>query len=184
MKEMTPQEAINKLNDLKLYYNDEDEESYYYNVGFDDEDNEALDMAIKALEKQNVDKSAMMYETMGCGACEDCVSRQAVLDKKELVELEDGQSFYCINPKDIETLPSVIPQPKSGEWILTSKKLPPIFTGVLVTRQLGSGVSVEWGYTDSRKRWANERGYIAGDVIAWMPLPQPYKEENADGNSN
>ena len=56
-------------------------------------------------------------ETMGCGACEDCISRQAVLDKKELVELEDGQSFYCINPKDVETLPSVTPQPKVGEWI-------------------------------------------------------------------
>ena len=48
--------------------------------------------------------------------CEDCISRAAVLDKKELVELEDGQSFYCINPKDVETLPSVTPQPKTGEW--------------------------------------------------------------------
>lgn len=58
-------------------------------------------------------------ETMGCGACKDCISRQAVLDKKELVELEDGQFFYCINPKDVETLPSVTPQPKVGEWIIT-----------------------------------------------------------------
>lgn len=41
--------------------------------------------------------------------CEDCVSRKAVLNKKELVELEDGQSFYCINPEDVETLPSVTP---------------------------------------------------------------------------
>lgn len=42
--------------------------------------------------------------------CEDCVSRKAVLNKKELVELEDGQSFYCINPEDVETLPSVTPK--------------------------------------------------------------------------
>lgn len=60
-------------------------------------------------------------ETMGCGACGDCISRQAVLDKKELVELEDGQSFYCINPKDVETLPSVTPQPKMGEWIASTE---------------------------------------------------------------
>lgn len=40
----------------------------------------------------------------------DCISRQAVLDKKELIELEDGQSFYCISPEDVETLPSVNPQ--------------------------------------------------------------------------
>ena len=49
--------------------------------------------------------------------CENCISRQAVLDKKELVELEDGQSFYCINPKDVETLPPVTPQPRTGKWI-------------------------------------------------------------------
>ena len=45
---MTPQEAINNLNDLKQYYNDKNEDSY---VGFDDKDNEAIDMAIKALEQ-------------------------------------------------------------------------------------------------------------------------------------
>lgn len=49
--------------------------------------------------------------------CEDCISRQAVLDKKELIELEDGQSFYCISPEDVETLPPVTPQPKTGNWI-------------------------------------------------------------------
>jgi hypothetical protein len=48
---------------------------------------------------------------------EDAISRQAVLDKKELVELEDGQSFYCISPEDVETLPPVTPQPKTGHWI-------------------------------------------------------------------
>ena len=50
--------------------------------------------------------------------CEDAVSRQAVLDKKELVQLEDGQSFYCISPEDVETLPSVTPKPKynTSEW--------------------------------------------------------------------
>ena len=53
-------------------------------------------------------------------SCEDAISRQAVLDKKELVELEDGQSFYCISPEDVETLPPVTPQQKIGHWILTS----------------------------------------------------------------
>lgn len=49
--------------------------------------------------------------------CADAIGRQAVLDKKELVELEDGQSFYCISPEDVETLPPVNPQPKIGHWI-------------------------------------------------------------------
>ena len=45
---MTKEEAINILNSLKQYYNDKNEDSY---VGFDNEDNEALDLAIKALEQ-------------------------------------------------------------------------------------------------------------------------------------
>lgn len=52
-------------------------------------------------------------ETLKQEPCEDAISRQAVLDKKELVELEDGQSFYCISPEDVEILPSVIPQQKA-----------------------------------------------------------------------
>jgi len=48
---MTNEEAINTLNSLKQYYNDKNEDSY---VGFDDEDNEALDKAIKTLEREDV----------------------------------------------------------------------------------------------------------------------------------
>lgn len=45
---MTNEYAINVLNSLKQYYNDKNEDSY---VGFDDEDNEAFDTAIKSLEQ-------------------------------------------------------------------------------------------------------------------------------------
>jgi len=82
------EQTISNLKKLKSFHNG--------SFGAD------IDRAIQALEQQ---------------PCEDCISRAAVLDKKELVELEDGQSFYSINPKDVETLPSVTPQPKSGEWI-------------------------------------------------------------------
>jgi hypothetical protein len=47
-----------------------------------------------------------------------------VLDKKELVELEDGQSFYCISPENVETLPSVTPQPQPGHWIKMDRNDP------------------------------------------------------------
>lgn len=48
---MTNEQAIAVLKCLIGYYNDEDQDSY---VGFDDEDNEAIDMAIKALEQKSV----------------------------------------------------------------------------------------------------------------------------------
>lgn len=44
--------------------------------------------------------------------CEDCVSRQAVLDKMK--ERDDELSSIC--PKDIRELPPVTPQPKMGQW--------------------------------------------------------------------
>lgn len=43
---MTREEAIGILCDLYNYYNDKDNDSY---AGFDEEDNEAIDLAIKAL---------------------------------------------------------------------------------------------------------------------------------------
>ena len=46
---MTNGTARNTINSLKQYYNDKNIDSY---VGFDDEDNEALDMAITSLKYQ------------------------------------------------------------------------------------------------------------------------------------
>lgn len=43
------------------------------------------------------------------GSCVDAVSRQAVIDKKILIELPDGQSFYSIDPNDIICMPRVTP---------------------------------------------------------------------------
>ena len=99
---MTGEKAINKLNSLKDYYNDKNEDSY---VGFDNEDNEALDLAIKSLEQQ---------------PCEDYISREAVdnyivklmsgyLYDEERARLEDLTAY-------IWELPSVIPSRPNGKW--------------------------------------------------------------------
>lgn len=95
---MTREEKISRLKDILAEIN-EDKDAVCYLTS---EDNELIESAIEALEQQ---------------PCEDAISRQAVLDKKELVELADGQSFYCISPEDVETLPPVIPKPKTGHWI-------------------------------------------------------------------
>ena len=91
---MTREKAIQMLEYIRYTGNGE---SDYKN----DAQSIALDMAIKALEQQ---------------PCEDCISRQAVLDKKELIKLDDGQSFYCISPEDVETLPPVQPKYNTSEW--------------------------------------------------------------------
>ena len=110
---MTREEAIAIIENEKKCVNRANKNDYCnrdcYNcelVKTDIEILDALNMAIKALEQQ---------------PCSDVISRQAVLDKKELVELEDGQSFYCISSEDVETLPPVTPQQEMGRWILTQR---------------------------------------------------------------
>jgi hypothetical protein len=61
---------------------------------------DALDMAIEALEQE---------------PCEDCISRQAVI---ELVEgWWIGHTKEDDLATEIKSLPSVTPQPKVGEWL-------------------------------------------------------------------
>lgn len=71
---------------------------------------EALDLAIKALEQQ---------------PCEDCISRERLLarideERKHLLDLKmDGAEHIIVHHarRIIEDMPSVTPQPKRGKWI-------------------------------------------------------------------
>jgi ribosomal protein L37E len=65
---------------------------------------EACEMAIEALEQQ---------------PCDDCISRQAVLDMLEDINAEtEGVGFYYEHYVEyIKNLPPVTPQPKIGRWI-------------------------------------------------------------------
>ena len=98
----------------------------------DSKEVEALDMAIKALEQEpcedwcNVlsDKMTLeqarqavkdlrkkLAECLWQEPCEDCISRQAVLD------LVNADWKYENLESDIANLPSVTPQQKTGRWI-------------------------------------------------------------------
>lgn len=84
---MTNKEAINTLNSLKDYYNDKNEDSY---VGFDDNDNEALDLAIKALERPQgkwIDDSKEDSYYANCSHCDYQID----------THYERGYLNYCPN---------------------------------------------------------------------------------------
>ena len=90
---MTREEAIPILHDLFNYYNDKENDSY---VGFDKEDNEAIRMAIKALEQE---------------PCDDAISRA------EAIRIASGYCHHANIPKELWKLPSVLPKQKTGHWI-------------------------------------------------------------------
>ena len=49
--------------------------------------------------------------------CDDCVSRQAVLDKAYAYGNGLEPEGYCVNVEDIQALPPIQPKAKVGHWI-------------------------------------------------------------------
>ena len=88
---------------------------------------------------------------------DDCISRQAVLDFFK-------DDVYVCN--EVMNMPSVTPQPKTGHWIPVSERLPEKDELYLVYFDDGE---YELAY------FSNGVFSYSG-VVAWMPLPEPYKE--------
>lgn len=64
-----------------------------------------------------------------------------------------------------------------GGWIPVSERLPESRVYVLVTYEYQYGLidhGISW-YEDKRKEWMSTR-----EVTAWMPLPEPYREEGGE----
>lgn len=76
-------------------------------------------------------------------------------------------------------------QPKVGEWIPCSERLPKIADVYNVTRKISEDkynfYISDSAYFDGQNTWHSDnrvnhgRKYLK-DVVAWMPLPEPYKE--------
>lgn len=103
---------------------------------------------------------------------EDAISRQAVLDMMQM--RMSGKELY----KAVYELPPVTP--KQSRWIPVSKRLPESGKEVLVWYEYWSdkresmvqtfGISFYWN------TWCGDVMGIKARCIAWMPLPEPYKE--------
>ena len=123
-------------------------------------DSRAIKEAIKALEKE---------------PCEDAISRKAV---KELFQEGSVMGMYYF--LGIDELPSITS--KKEEWISCDEKLPK-------PNELADNVRkyylIQDEYGDMHVASYLRNGWISidsfytleDDVIAWMPLPEPYKTE-------
>lgn len=123
------------------------------------------------------------------------ISRQAAIDEWK----NDFKGYVnALNiPRDdyngimayIDELPSAQPEP---HWIPCSERLPEKYGEMyLVTISDGSVYSFALQWDINRKRWYLSflnNGEILieyiDDVIAWMPLPEPYRVERRTDNAN
>lgn len=90
-------------------------------------------------------------------------------------DLEEIQSLCCegVTYKNIETLIEKIRNRRFSGWIPVKEGLPEKNGFYQVTEKFVDKIVVyqEYYFAD-RKEWS-----YRADVIAWQPLPEPYKEE-------
>ena len=121
----------------------------------------------------------------------DLISRQAALEMLNDNELErqTDDSFDGDLHRYKRAAQRIIAQlPPAQQWIPCSERLPKAGIRYQVTFESG-----EVGYADFRNKiflldgsvkenvWEIEEYYEEdGEVIAWMPLPEPYKAERSE----
>jgi len=102
--------------------------------------------------------------------CEDCISRQAVLNCLTATGLKKYD--FILNARDkIKHLPSVKPQ--EPKWIPVSERLPQELVHVLCCDR--DGYMTIGFVSEKAKDWCFVDAEIDIDVVAWMPLPQSYE---------
>ena len=107
--------------------------------------------------------------------CEDVVSRKTI--DQNIYDYAESNGLSYANLKNaILDAPSVTLEQK---WIPVSERLPEESDDYLITNIAGD---VEMAYFAHPKDYAISKGewreiWYEDDVIAWMPLPQPYKKE-------
>jgi len=143
-------------------------------------------MAIKALEQEpdaihNEREQAYMkgYEDASkrfrTEPCEDAISRQAVLD---LCERFDGYVPYSVL-SNYDMLPSVSTE-KTGRWIPVSERLPEEegkYLAYIVNKHDNRFQYAMTAYFIPGQEWCPDDECASNNVVAWMPLPQPYRGE-------
>lgn len=127
---------------------------------------DAVDEAIKALKAQ-IDKDIDVPSN-------DVISRQAVIDG--FYEMASDTDHLCTVADYVKFLESMSSEQPEQQWIPVSERLPKEGQQIIATVADNSlvGVYIIRGYYKKMHK----------SVIAWMPLPEPWKgESNANNNS-
>ena len=133
----------------------------------------------------------------------DLIDRQAAIDALEKWESESTWDEWCYDHRDeaekysvispssvIFGLPSALP---NTQWIPCSPETMPKKTGyylVQYTRKYCRNemavafYSVKEAHCDDDYTWEIETFSDIKEVIAWRPLPEPYREEGEADDSN
>lgn len=113
--------------------------------------------------------------------CADAISRKTVWVKitNGAYPGESTEQFIDRISKEVETMPSVTPK---QTWIPVSEELPEQGQEVIcqcranIIKVLKLDADFDW-YQDA------DHCYMNGFVIAWMPLPEPYRQQESENET-
>lgn len=97
---------------------------------------------------------------------------------KEYMGYDEGMVFE----HEIEAMPAITPTP---QWIPVTERLPKIYRDkyeeLIPFLVCVKGTDYPFRAVFDGKNWG-DGWYRIDDVIAWMPLPEPYKMDGKDGD--
>lgn len=112
----------------------------------------------------------------------DTISRQAAIDAFLELDIELRPSAIDAITGMLKELPSAQPEQRwiPCNWRTKEENLPQECKSVLICMKDGCGYRIGVSYRTDYNRW---EGYGRVNVIAWMPLPEPYRKDGeADGD--
>lgn len=107
---------------------------------------------------------------------DDLISRQAAIEALRRAEALTRAFGYHNVIEAIREVPSAQPEQR---WIPVSERLPEKGERVLATVNFDDPFVCEIDYWEDAKKaeWDMEQMNFVESITAWMPLPDPYKEE-------
>ena len=134
----------------------------------------------------NIPKELAKLPSVNPIPCEDAISRQAVLDglasiAKAKAKSDAQKSMMGRMMFFVEQLPSVSTE-KTGRWIPVSERLPKTDGRFLayIENPYDSQLSYMMVCDYISNTWCPDDETASSNVVAWMPLPQPYKVESEE----
>ena len=108
------------------------------------------------------------------------IDEKKLIDKfKDWIRTDYFEDWSARNFILNDIIAEINKMPKVGEWISVSERLPDVDIEVLVSckARITKYSYIDIDYRSKKNgKWA----CLGEDVIAWQPLPEPYREESAE----